>query len=306
MKSLVTVFFMNIFLATAVLSQEAEYGLASYYADQFQGKPTASGELYDRNKLTVAHKTLPFGTLVKVTRLDNNKSIQARVNDRGPFISGRVVEVSGSGAEQLDLIKAGSARVKVEVIVEKPAETVVIATPEPVKPQTETTPDPPAPETVKKPEVREEQPPKAVKKKEEDAPKTTSANTTPAKKTNVSPKKGEPVTLSQPVLVKAADYQTYDLFQIELKRPDKKGYGVQVASLTTQDALFKKLAELQGDWFSTILVSVQQSSKKDMVYKVILGTFATEEEADIYKTNLRKNKKMNGFVVDLSTLNNNE
>lgn len=304
MKSLATIFFMNIFLIAAVHSQEEEYGLASYYADQFQGKPTASGELYDRNKMTVAHKTLPFGTLVKVTRLDNNKSIQARVNDRGPFISGRVVEVSGSGAEQLDLIKAGSARVKVEVIVEKPKEAVV-TTIEPVQPPAQENPAA-QPATTEKPEPKVKTEEKKPTPPATNKSSTTATKTAPPANTNVSPKKGEPATLSQPVLVKGADYQTYDLFQIELKRPDKKGYGVQVASLTTQDALFKKLAELQGDWFSTILVSVQQSSKKDMVYKVILGTFPTEDEANIYKTNLKKNKKMNGFVVDLSTLNNNE
>ena len=88
MKSTFKIILLNLFLTTALMAQDDEFGIASYYSDLFQGKPTASGELYDKAQLTAAHKTLPFGTLVKVTRLDNNKSVQVRVNDRGPFISG--------------------------------------------------------------------------------------------------------------------------------------------------------------------------------------------------------------------------
>lgn len=317
MKNLMKVFVLNFLFATSLLAQEEEFGLASYYSDLFHGKPTASGEEYDKNKFTCAHKTHPFGTLLRITRLDNNKSVQVRVTDRGPFISGRVVEISKAAAESIGLVADGSARVKVEVASEaKPAETVVEA-----------------PKTVEeKPKVVEERPKPAEKevavakeavktapKEEKAKPKeeaTTRAkdvakdekqvavNQKPAAKETKKVAKVEAKgSASKSSLVKGSQYEQFDLFEIELKKPEKKGFGVQVAVLTTQDALFKKIADLQEDWFDSILVSVQKGPKGEVLYKVILGAFDTEKEAASYKSSLKKNKKMEGFVVDLADLN---
>jgi len=98
---------------TPIFLQE---GMASYYADKFEGKPTASGELYDREVLSGAHKTLPFGTMVKVTRASNDKSVIVRINDRGPYSKKRVIDLSYRAAQEIDLILAGVAKVKVEVL----------------------------------------------------------------------------------------------------------------------------------------------------------------------------------------------
>ncbi len=95
---------------------KVEKGQASYYADKFQGKATASGEKYDKKKLTGAHRTLAFGTVVRVTNTANGKSVDVTINDRGPFKAGRVVDVSRAAAEQLDMIKAGVINCTVEVI----------------------------------------------------------------------------------------------------------------------------------------------------------------------------------------------
>jgi len=94
----------------------AEVGVASYYADKYHGKTTASGETFDMNALTAAHRTLPFGTLVRVTQLENNRSVVVRINDRGPFIEGRVIDLSRAAAEQLQITRAGLAKVKVEIV----------------------------------------------------------------------------------------------------------------------------------------------------------------------------------------------
>lgn len=91
-------------------------GQASYYADKFNGNTTASGEKYSKKALTCAHRTYPFGTILKVTNTSNGKSVQLRVNDRGPFKAGRIVDVSGAAADKLDMKKAGVINVKVEVI----------------------------------------------------------------------------------------------------------------------------------------------------------------------------------------------
>lgn len=94
-------------------SAVAETGLASYYGSEFHGRRTASGEVYDENKLTAAHRTLPFGTRVRVTNLANGKSVVVRINDRGPFREGRIIDVSRRAARELDSIRAGVVRVRV-------------------------------------------------------------------------------------------------------------------------------------------------------------------------------------------------
>lgn len=85
----------------------------SYYGEEFNGKPTSSGELFDMNALTAAHKTLPFGTLLEVTNLDNGKKVTVRVNDRGPFVDNRELDVSKGAAAQLGMLGTGTARASV-------------------------------------------------------------------------------------------------------------------------------------------------------------------------------------------------
>jgi len=93
-----------------------EEGLASYYALEAHGKRTASGERYDMYKLTAAHRTLPFGTLVKVTNLENGKTVVVRINDRGPGIKNRIMDLSFEAAKRLKMLKKGVARVRIEVL----------------------------------------------------------------------------------------------------------------------------------------------------------------------------------------------
>ena len=93
----------------------AEEGSASYYADSLSGNPTASGEPYDKNALTAAHRTLEFDTMVQVTNLDNGKSVVVRINDRGPHAKNRIIDVSGAAAKQLGLMDSGSAKVRLVV-----------------------------------------------------------------------------------------------------------------------------------------------------------------------------------------------
>jgi len=94
---------------------EVQEGKAAYYADSLQGNKTASGEPYDKNALTAAHRTLPFGTRVRVTYLENGKSVEVVINDRGPHSKNRIIDLSGAAAEQLGLKKAGVGDVKLEI-----------------------------------------------------------------------------------------------------------------------------------------------------------------------------------------------
>lgn len=92
------------------------YGEASWYGEKFHGRRTANGEIYDMNKLTAAHRTLPFGTLVEVTNLENDQKVTVVINDRGPFAKGRILDLSKEAARQLGFLEAGVAKVEVRVL----------------------------------------------------------------------------------------------------------------------------------------------------------------------------------------------
>jgi rare lipoprotein A len=100
----------------AVTAQNIEYGIATIYSDTYQGKRTTSGEYYDRNQFTCSHRSYQFGSLLRVTRTDNNKSVVVRVNDRGAYETGRVVDISAAAAYALDMLREGKVQVKVEQV----------------------------------------------------------------------------------------------------------------------------------------------------------------------------------------------
>ncbi len=107
---------LTIFLFFTGTISAAETGQASWYGGKFQGRQTANGEIFDTYKLTAAHKTLPFGTIVKVTNLHNNKSVEVRINDRGPFVEGRIIDLSKAAADAIDMTTRGVATVRLEII----------------------------------------------------------------------------------------------------------------------------------------------------------------------------------------------
>lgn len=114
MRATLIIFLMSAFGVAA--TAQIQTGKASFYADKFDGHPTASGEKYRHNKLTGAHKTLPFGTKVRITNTANNAVVEIIINDRGPYVEGRIVDVSKSAAEKLGFINQGLADVTLEVI----------------------------------------------------------------------------------------------------------------------------------------------------------------------------------------------
>ena len=105
---------MVLFVGTGCARKITETGLASYYGagDGYNGRKTANGEIFNKNKLTAAHKTLPFGTIVKVKNLQNGKTIKVRINDRGPFVKGRIIDLSEKAAKKIDMVKQGVGQVK--------------------------------------------------------------------------------------------------------------------------------------------------------------------------------------------------
>jgi rare lipoprotein A len=101
---------------SSVSSRDLE-GLASYYAEPYHGRPTASGEIFDSYRgMTAAHRTLPFNTLVRVTNTQNGRQVDVRINDRGPWVQGRVIDLSVRAAREIDLVRSGVAPVKLRVL----------------------------------------------------------------------------------------------------------------------------------------------------------------------------------------------
>ena len=112
---------LNIFLLAGCLfclsscaRKITESGKASYYADKFEGRRTASGETFHQNAMTGAHRTLPFGTKVKVINLANGRSVKVRINDRGPYAQGRVIDLSKKAARKLGIVSTGVAPVEIQ------------------------------------------------------------------------------------------------------------------------------------------------------------------------------------------------
>lgn len=292
MKNLSLILSILFLSSISLVAQSEEFGVASFYADAFDGRKTASGETYDKAKMTAAHKELPFGTMIRVTRLDNKKSVVLRINDRGPFISGRIVELSKNAAQKIGLIRDGIAEVKVEVVKERDAVKEELT----AKSAKKATPAPKAiPKTYNEnstmPVITVPESVKVVRTEKKVAPK-------PAPK-KAAPKVAKPSTSKKVKLLQNINEE--GLYQIQLIRPEKTGYGVQIAYLTDYESVFRQVADLQADWFKNILISVADKGAAAK-YRIILGPFPDAKAAESYKESLLKKKKRKGFVVDLSTL----
>jgi rare lipoprotein A len=114
--------FVLALVATAVLAAPAwavnQRGVASWYGPRFHGRRAASGEVFNEHELTAAHRTLPFGTVVRVTNLENGRSVVVRINDRGPYVKGTILDLSHAAAQRLDIIRQGRARIALSILQE--------------------------------------------------------------------------------------------------------------------------------------------------------------------------------------------
>lgn len=320
-------FFKSLMLLSSILFlfgfQVAEdYGQASYYSDKYQGRATASGELYDKNKLTCAHKTFPFGTILKVTRLDNKKSVRVRVNDRGPFVSGRIVDLSRKAAVKVDLITAGTAKVKIEVVsmlndAEDLTTDIAPANPakrpdsfeKPIVKKEPRIPSDKAVESARQAELAEKKARDAkaaeaeAKRKRlaeaEAAAKAKAEKEKAAQKKKAAAQKAKSA-LKEAVPATPKNSEKFDLYKIRLLKPEKKGFGVQVGVYSSYESLLTSVVQLQEQFFDNTLMSVEEMNGKT-VYKVVLGPFPDRKTAEGYKKAL-KAKKIQGFIIDLSTL----
>lgn len=307
-----------------------EYGKAAYYADKLHGRKTASGEPYNKEDFTCAHKTYPFGTKLKVTNLDNGYSVIVRVTDRGPFHEGYVVDISRAAAESIGLIKAGVARVKVEQAAEEktgptkekilPAEApttgAVPAAPQPAQYSTPGTTTAKgvssAPATVRNTQL--------IKSHEQaaaaaSAPATASAAVRPAQYSTSSPApdpRPQTVTTTPanttakgaaaPVTTTPEPPQT-TLFKVSITEAQKKGFGIQVSTLLDADNVLPIVKKIESQWPGKSLVLSSYNASADVTtYKVIIGAFGDKASADAQYKLAKKKGYKDSFIVDLSTL----
>lgn len=269
MKLFVQIFAFVILSIQVATAAPIEKGLASYYDDSFHGRKTASGEKYDKNQLTAAHKTLPFGTKVKIKNPANGKSVTVVVNDRGPYIKGRVIELSKKAAQQIDLVKVSVAPVEITVISGPDNKPAVTTKPTNTKPTAKT-----------------------VQNQPKSAAKPATKKATPAKK---APKKDN-------LIVDAKDMKTGGLYKMQVLKLEPKGFGVQVAGYSDYQSVVQQLAVFQKNWFKGATVFVDKLNGKSY-YKIILGPMNTKEEAVSYCNSLKEKYNLkDAFVVDIEAL----
>lgn len=224
------------------VAQITEIGLASFYADKFHGRVTASGDIFDQDKMTAAHRTLPFGSKVKVTNIKNKKSITVVINDRGPFVKDRVIDLSKEGAKRLDFIADGVTQVKVEVIsLGKNSATG----------KTNST--------------------------NNKSNKNTATNSSASVGTSKKP------TVEKPNKTIANTGLEYYRLESELIEPS--GFGIQVASYQEAANLMKRVAEIKKHTNKDVLIQVGNSNGSK-VYRIIIGSFETREQATSYNSKL--------------------
>lgn len=262
-------FAITALLATTLLSsfalQKEEYGKAGYYADSLHGRKTASGQKYDKYEYTCAHKTLAFGTKIRVTRLDNKKSVIVRVNDRGPFVEGYVVDVSRAAAEEIGLIKIGVARVKVEILEAGSSARVAAEMDGNTRLLTQRGST------------------RAVD------PVQYSNDLQPVSRIG-SVRKGS----------SSDNNLTTQLYAVDIQNTRKEGYGVQVMTLYDADNVLPIIKKLQQDWPNKALVSVMHDEVyKKSTYRVIIGPFSDKKMAESQQRVAAKKGHKGCFVVDL-------
>lgn len=253
-----------------------EQGFAINYKESDASRVTSSSELYDPSKLTAAHNTIPIGTMVKVTRLDNGLSVVVRINDRGPFTPNRIMALSKAAAYKIGLKKYEKTNVQLTILPKK----------EPTEPLVE--------KPEKKPDIPFYQPGSTKKepKETEDLP----LRLTPVE---VTITQQNPVTEKNTVSAPVSESLKPGSYQIQLNKLPEKGFAIQVGSFQNASVLWSEISKLNNAWFKQIIVQSKETANGLMLYKLLLGPFSTREKANSYKENLKEKYDIEGFIVSL-------
>ncbi|PPK86495.1 rare lipoprotein A [Neolewinella xylanilytica] len=262
---------------------DRQNGLASYYSPEYDGAETAYGVIYDRTELVAAHKTYPLNSTVRVTNENNGKSVVVRIVDKGPFIRGRIVELSERAADELGMLGERTVPVELQLLATPDQRPLDQATPPPV---------PPASEVVSAPAPRRPEPlqEEAVVPEPTPSPDVATPGFPAATPPSTSAAKGSG-------LGNRRDFGP-GLYRVRLEGSDTGRFGVQVGSFKNLESAMDMIVNLQGRYFDEILLH-KESASAAFNYRVILGTFADKDSAKHYAASLKQRYGINGFTIDL-------
>lgn len=289
MKKQIASIFILLFFTLQLLAAQTEYGVASYYGTQFHGRPTASGEKYNQFALTAAHKTLPLGTVVKVTNAQNKKSVYVKINDRGPFIKGRVIDLSTKAAEMLGYRNKGTAYVKIEIVNEDKAPddlmeaSLDVASQNGIKSNDSTTVI-----TKNKNASWKEIPTVEDEKTKEDKSTGTLA-------ANNNDKDESPLTTLKDANSEATTNRSAYYVITKLDKSKSGFYGLQLGVFSDMNTILSIIADLEADYKQPLLVEQMDLNGKT-VYKLYMGKYQNRAYADALKSVLA-DKYTDSFVV---------
>jgi rare lipoprotein A len=284
-----------LFVAMGCLSlgaQTPEYGNAAYYADYFHGKKTASGETYSKYEFTCAHKHHPFGTQLKVTRMDNMKSVTVRVNDRGPYTPGFVVDLSWAAADQIGLLLDGKAEVKVEVA----GFSSGMATPTQQQvPTAYSAPSSPMQARAV------EQPAKAPQQqfKLPLPPKPVTFNGAFPEETNYQAAK-TPERVATPAAY--SDVPTSYSAASAPIRTSAGSYAIQVGSYTNKANAERQAKMIRDKGVKDVSIRESRNSAGAPLYRILVGPYADRDQASKQTGTLKSKYELSGFVVNMANL----
>ncbi len=277
---------------------QAETGIAMFYADYLHGQSTAMGEIYNKYELTCSHPTQPKGTLLRVTRLDNNRSVTVRVNDRGTFDGNVIIDLSWAAAMELDLIKTGKAWVQVEAVGYSNLNPV----------------------NRNRAELTERSVSSYDYMPQQPATSTTNSQLTPKSGTYISDyyRNNQPVTDTRST-TSTAQGATFNWDNATIKSPTnydntarsvttttaataapRTGYGIQVGSYTVSDNAERQMQSLRNAGVANTYVRESYGASGSLLYRVVIGSFGSRAEATEYLGRLRSGYIADGIVVDLS------
>ena len=277
---------LALFFITSASFAFSETGLASVYSSAFQGSKTANGEIFNNDELTAAHRSLPFGALVRITRADDGRSVIVRINDRGPFVNDHITDLSRAAATKLG-IKNESDVVSVQIeLLEKnnDAHFISNSTIEPASGREEIYTKSVSSTTVKHAA-------NSAKKISEKNIKTVVTSKSVPTSYNTSLKKS-----SNKVAVANLNA---GLYKSESKINLKGKFAVQVVSIVNPENVEKTVSEFRKQNCSNVFVQIGADKTDKPVYRILLGTFSSQKSAEIFLKNNKCCRIMKAFVVRL-------
>lgn len=284
-----------LFLGNVSVFGQSQQGIGTYYADRYHGRKTASQEIYNKNDFTAAHKTLAFGTRVKVTRLDNGRVVYVKINDRGPSSPGRIIDLSRAAAEQLNMIRDGEVRVKIEVVSNEFDSDNVYVEDMPPKPKAN-----PKVDLNALPLVDHNGRPINAENNSRYMEVDESDLSDYQEDDDIFIEEEDGAEIEQEYVDPDIAKYTPQLFQMVAYKKETEGFGVQVGAFFNFYRLLEAMDDLTKKGVQNSLV---QSSSKDgnAMFRIIVGPYGSKAEANAAKKRLAK-KKYKGITVNLADL----